>query len=412
VAVFEYEGLDARGRNTHGIVDAEGSRAARAKLKRQGIFATRVSEVRHTETSSAKGKGRLLSRGVRVGELAMLTRQLATLLDAGLPLVGALGALLEQTDSPRLRRVLSQIRESVNEGSAFHEALRGQSRSFPEIYRNMVRSGEASGTLPLVLGRLADFLEGSVAFRQKLQAALVYPLLMTVMGTGILWFLLTSVVPRVTQIFTDLRRALPAPTRILLATSGALREYGWVAIPLLVIIYLALRRYGRTPSGRLVLHGLVLRTPALGRFVRLVAVSRFAKTLGTLLTGGVPLLAALDISRAVLGNAVLDRAVERVRDEVREGRSLRDALRATGQFPSVVCQMVGVGEESGALDELLLKVADTFEAQVGSAVATLTSLLEPLMILAMGLAVGFVVLAILLPIFEMSQLAGCPPPRK
>jgi len=406
VAVFEYEGLDSRGRNTRGIVDAEGARAARAKLKRQGVFATRIAEVRQTEASATKGKGRLFSRGVRTGELAMLTRQLATLLDAGLPLVGALGALLEQTDSPRLRRVLSQIRESVNEGSAFHEALRAQSRSFPEIYRNMVRSGEASGTLPLVLGRLADFLEGSVAFRQKLQAALVYPILMSVMGTGILWFLLTSVVPRVTQIFTDLRRALPAPTRILLATSGALREYGWVAIPILVIAYLALRRYGRTSSGRLVLHGLILRTPALGRFIRLVAVSRFAKTLGTLLTGGVPLLTALDIARAVLGNAVLDRAVERVRDEVREGRSLRDALRATGQFPSVVCQMVGVGEESGALDELLLKVADTFEAQVGSAVATLTSLLEPLMILVMGLAVGFVVLAILLPIFEMSQLAG------
>jgi general secretion pathway protein F len=406
VAVFEYEGLDGRGRNAHGIVDAEGPRAARAKLKRQGIFASRVAEVRQTEATSAQGRARLFVRGVRVGELAMLTRQLATLLDAGLPLVAALGALLEQTDSPRIRRVLSQIRESVNEGSAFHEALRGQSRSFPEIYRNMVRSGEASGTLPLVLSRLADFLEGSVAFRQKLQAALVYPILMTLMGTGILWFLLTSVVPRVTQIFEDMHRALPTPTRILLATSSGLRQYGWIAIPVILVIFLGLRRYGRTPAGRLVLHGLVLRTPAVGRFVRLVAVSRFAKTLGTLLTGGVPLLSALDISRAVLGNAVLDRAIERVRDEVREGRSFRDALRATGQFPAVVCQMVGVGEESGALDELLLKVADTFEAQVGSAVATLTSLLEPLMILVMGLAVGFVVMAILLPIFEMSQLVG------
>ncbi|MBE0618701.1 MAG: type II secretion system inner membrane protein GspF [Proteobacteria bacterium] len=406
MAVFEYEGLDSRGRHARGIVDAEGPRAARAKLKRQGVFATRVSEMRRAEGTAARERTPWFSRGVRVGELALLTRQIATLLDAGLPLVATLGALLEQTESPRLSRVLSQIREGVNEGKAFHEVLGEHSRSFPEIYRNMVRSGEASGTLPLVLSRLADFLEGSVAFRQKLQAALVYPILMTVLGTGIIWFLLASVVPRVTQIFDDMRKALPTPTRMLLATSAGLREYGWVVLPVFLILFLAVRRYGSTPGGRLVLHGLVLRTPVLGRFVRLVAVSRFSKTLGTLLTGGVPLLTALDISKAVLGNAVLERAVERVRDDVKEGRSLRDALRATRQFPAVVCQMVGVGEESGSLDELLLKVSDAFEGQVEAAVATLTSLLEPLMILAMGLAVGFVVLAILLPIFEMSQLVG------
>jgi general secretion pathway protein F len=406
VAVFEYEGLDSRGRSTRGIVDAEGPRAVRAKLKRQGVFATRVAEMAKAEAAADQGRATWFSRGVRVGELSLLTRQLATLLGAGLPLVAALGALLEQTDNPRMSRLLSQIREGVNEGRAFHEVLGEHSRSFPEIYRNMVRSGEASGTLPLVLSRLADFLEASVAFRQKLQAALVYPVLMTLLGTGILWFLLTGVVPRVTDIFADMRKVLPAPTRMLLATSSALQQYGWLALPLLLGLFLALRRYSRSPGGRLVLHGLVLRTPALGRFIRLVAVSRFSKTLGTLLSGGVPLLSALDISRAVLGNAVLERAVEQVRDDVREGRSLRDALRATRQFPSVMCQMVGVGEESGSLEELLLKVSDAFEGQVEASVATLTSLLEPLMILVMGLAVGFVVLAILLPIFEMSQLVG------
>ncbi|MFU8855733.1 MAG: type II secretion system inner membrane protein GspF [Deferrisomatales bacterium] len=406
MAVFEYEGLDSRGRAARGIVDGDGPRAVRAKLKRQGVFATRVTEVAKAEATTDRGVRPRLSRGVRVGELAVLTRQLATLLGAGLPLVAALGALLEQTDSPRMSRLLSQVREGVNEGRAFHDVLGEHSRSFPEIYRNMVRSGEASGTLPLVLSRLADFLEASVAFRQRLQAALVYPALMTLLGAGILWFLLTSVVPRVTDIFADMRRALPAPTRMLLATSSFLQEYGWVALPVLLLLFFALRRYGRTPAGRLVIDGLVLRTPAFGRFVRLVGVSRFSKTLGTLLSGGVPLLTALDISRAVLGNSVLERAVERVRDDVREGRSLRDALRATGEFPSVMCQMVGVGEESGALDDLLLRVSEAFQGQVEASVATLTSLLEPLMILFMGLAVGFVVLAILLPIFEMSQLVG------
>jgi len=406
VAVFEYEGLDGRGKAVRGIVDAEGTRAARLKLKRQGVFATRVTEAQQTEKAAGRSRLGLLGRGIGVRDLSLITRQLATLLGAGLPLVAALGSLLEQVDAERTRRILSQVREGVNEGKAFHEVLTAHERSFPPIYRNMVRSGEASGTLPLVLGRLADFLEESVAFRQKLQAALVYPLLMGFVGTGILWFLLASVVPRVTSIFTDMQRALPAPTRLLLAVSSALRAYGWLVLPAGLLVLLALRRYGRSPKGRLVLHGLVLRAPALGRFTRVVAVSRFSKTLGTLLSSGVPLLSALDISRAVLGNAVLERAIETVRDDVREGRSLHDALRATGQFPAAMCQMVGVGEESGSVDELLLKISEAFEAQVGAAVATLTSLLEPLMILAMGLAVGFVVLAILLPIFEMSQMIG------
>jgi general secretion pathway protein F len=406
LAVFEYEGLDTRGRNVRGIVDADGVRAARVKLKKDGVFATRVSEAQRVDARAERSRVPWARGGMRSGELSLLTRQLATLLGAGLPLVSALGALLEQTDSERVRRILSQVRAGVNEGRALHEVLGEHRRSFPDIYRNMVRSGEASGTLPLVLGRLADFLEGSVAFRQKLQAALVYPVLMALIGTGILWFLLTNIVPRVTVIFADMHRALPAPTRILLAISGGLREYGWVLLVLLAAGVFGVRRYRATPKGRFALHGLVIRSPVLGRFVRVVAVSRFAKTLGTLLSSGVPLLVSLDISRAVLGNAVLERAVERARDDVREGRSFHEALRATRQFPSMVCQMVGVGEESGALDDLLLKISDAYEAQVETAVATLTSLLEPLMILAMGLAVGFVVLAILLPIFEMSQMVG------
>jgi general secretion pathway protein F len=404
VAVFEYEGLNVKGRSVRGIVDADGPRAARAKLKRQGVFATGVAEVQRVETGAARSRVPWIGRGIRVGDLSLLTRQLATLLGAGLPLVSALGALLDQIEAERVRRILSQVREGVNEGRAFHEVLGEHTRSFPEIYRNMVRSGEASGTLALVLGRLADFLESSVAFRQKLQAALVYPILMMFVGTGILWFLLTSVVPKVTKIFEDLHQALPLPTRILLATSAGLRSYGWVLLLVAVAAILGIRWYARTPTGRLALHRVGLKIFGLGRFFRVVAISRFAKTLGTLLASGVPLLTALDISRAVLGNAVLERAVERAAEEVRQGRSLNGALRASGEFPSVVTQMVGVGEESGSLDELMLKVAEAYEAQVEASVATLTSLLEPLMILALGAAVGFVVLAILLPIFEMSRL--------
>ncbi len=406
MAVFEYEGINARGKAVRGVVDAEGPRAARQALKRQGVFANRVTPVIRAEREPQR-RARLFSgRGISPVELALLTRQLATLLDAGLPLVGALTGLLEQTENQRTRRVLSQIRAGVNEGKAFHEVLGEHPSSFPPIYRNMARSGEASGTLPVVLGRLADFLEDSVAFRRRLQSALVYPVLMGFLGTGILWFLLSYVVPRVTRIFEDLHQALPLPTRLLLATSAWFRAYWWVAVALALGGWLLLRRYGRTPRGRRTLHRLWLRTPAIGRFLSTVAVSRFARTLGTLLASGVGLLTALEISKSVLGNAVLEEAVERARDEVREGRSLSQALRGTGEFSPVVCQMVAVGEESGALDTLLLKVSDAFEARVEAAVATLTSLIEPIMILALGAAVGFVVLSILLPIFEMSQLVG------
>ncbi|NTU60674.1 MAG: type II secretion system protein GspF, partial [Deltaproteobacteria bacterium] len=288
MAVFEYDGLDGKGKSVRGIVDAEGVRAARAKLKRQGVFATDVRESRRASEGTAGGAGPLFGGGVRVTELALLTRQLTTLLGAGLPLVAALGALLEQVESDRVSRVFSQVKEGVNEGKAFHEVLAEHPRSFPEIYRNMVAAGEASGTLPLVLGRLADFLESSLAFRRKTQAALVYPTLMGVLGTGILWFLLVSVVPKVTKVFDDLHRVLPAPTRVLLAVSDILRNQGWLALVVLFVAVVGLRRYAATPGGRLQLDGLLLKIPAVGRFVRLVAVSRFTRTLGTLLASGVP----------------------------------------------------------------------------------------------------------------------------
>jgi len=406
MAVFEYEGLDAKGRRAKGIIDADGLRAARAKLKQQGVFATGLAEAKRSgAVESSDGSG-FLARKISVRELSLLTRQLATLLSAGLPLVSALGALLEQSDSQRTTRTMSQLREKVNEGKSFHEALEEHGKSFPDIYRNMVRSGEASGTLPLVMGRLADFLESSAAFKNKLTTALAYPVLMGFLGVGILWFLLSYVVPKVTGIFDSMKKVLPLATRILLAVSGAFRQYWWVGLIAVAAVVFSFLKYYKTPDGRLVIHGLLLKTPAVGKFIRVVAVSRFSKTLGTLLASGVPLLVALGISKSVLGNAVLEKAVDEASGEVREGRSLAAALRARECFPSAVCQMVGVGEESGAIDELLLKVSEAYESQVEAAMATLTSLLEPLMILAMAVIVGFVVIAILLPMVEITQGIG------
>lgn len=406
MSVYEYEGLDAKGREVNGIIEAESPRQARSKLKGDGVFATALF-VSTVEESGVEEKFPLLfRRSISQSDLALITRQLSTLIDAGLPLVAALSSLIDQMEAAHARRVLSQVRQKVNEGRSFHDALSEHPRIFSDFYRNMVRSGEASGTLGLVLGRLADFIESQVALKRKIQAAMIYPILMTTLGAGILIYLLGSVVPQVTGIFEDLGRTLPLPTRILLALSGAVRSYWPFAAIAVVLSIITFRSYLKTPAGRKNIDSFLLKIPRVGPFLRITAMARFAKTLGTLTSGGVKLLFALEISRSVLGNAVLEEAVESVEADVREGKSLRASMQATGQFPSEFRQMVSVGEESGSLDRMLLKIADSYESRIESAVASLTALLEPLMILAMGVAVGFVVLSILLPIFDLTEALG------
>lgn len=403
MAIFEYEGMDSQGKAVRGIVDSDSPRSARASLKKEGIFATSLEVAEREEHPTATHSAPFWRRSIPQTELALLTRQLATLLDAGLPLVGALSSLVEQTEEERTRLILSQLRERVNEGKSFYEALGEHPRTFTEFYRNMVRAGEAGGTLPLVLARLADFLEDSLAFRRKVQAAMTYPVIMGVVGVSVLLFLLTNVVPQVTGIFTNLGKELPPTTRMLLAVSDGAQKYWPALLGLALAAGISVAAYLRTPGGRLSVDGLMLATPRLGHFLRLAALARFCKTLGTLLAGGVPLLEALTISSPVVGNAVIENALSTVGEDVREGKSLAQSLKNTGQFPSDVRQMVAVGEESGALDTMLLKISATYEGRVGAAVAALTSLLGPLMILAMGVVVGFVVYAILRPIFDLTE---------
>lgn len=407
MAVFEYQGIDGAGKPATGIVDADNPRAARAKLKREGVFATVLNPATQDGTE-AESKERFLSfrRGLSTSELSLLTRQIATLLEAGLPLVAVLGSLLEQTDSARVRRIFSQIRQKVNEGQSFHEALAEHPKVFADYYRNMVRAGEAGGTLPLVLARLADFLETSVALRRKVQAAMIYPILMAVLGTAVLVFLLSAVVPQLMGVFAGLGRELPIATRILLAMSDAVRGWWHVGLAAVTAIAILFTAWVRTPAGRHRFHLFLLGLPRVGTLLRITALARFTKTLGTLLNGGVKLLPALEIAAPVAGNAVLEEALEAVREDVRQGRGLREAMQATGQFPSEVRQMVGVGEQSGRLEDMLLRVAHNYEGRVEAAVASLTALLEPLMIIITAAAVGFMVLAILLPIFELTEALG------
>lgn len=408
--VYAYRGFNAAGRAIGGIVDAENPKGARQKLRREGIFPTELIEQERERAQvvrSGERSGWQLSRyfeRVAPEELALLTRQLATLVGARLPLVDCLSALIEQTESERTKRVLSQVREQVTEGSSLAEALKAHPRVFSELYVNMVRAGEASGALDLVLLRLADYTESYAQLRSKVRSALTYPTLMGITGAAILLFLLSYVVPKITKIFSENQATLPLMTRVLLAISGFAQDYWWLIIGGMVAAGVSVQMSRRTEAGRLRFDSYVLSLPYFGKLFKKVALARFARTLATLLNSGIDLLIALDIVKNVVNNSVLRQAIEEARNSIREGHSIAPPLKKSGLFPAMLVHMIAVGEKSGELVPMLTKAADAYDNEVSTSVATITSVLEPMMILFGGAVVLFIVLAILLPIFEMNQL--------
>jgi general secretion pathway protein F len=325
-------------------------------------------------------------------------------MEAGIPLISSLSALIEQLGHPALRKIITQIRERVREGSSFADALCLHPQVFSSLFIGMVRAGEMSGTLALTLGRWADFSEHQVALRQRIRGALTYPIFMFVVGLGVLFFLLTFVVPTVVKIFSDVGQALPLPTRLLISVSNFLSHFWYALLSIVIVFGLWLRRTLRSESGALLWDRLKLKTPFAGRLHRKLAISRWSRTLGTLLHGGLPLLQALEISQGVVGNRLLSQALAQARESIREGEEMTHSLKESALFPSMVLEMVSVGEKSGELAKMLEKVALTLENEVETDLSSLVSLLEPGMILIMGVAVGFIALAILLPILEMSQI--------
>lgn len=408
--VYAYRGFNAAGRAIGGIIDAENPKGARQKLRREGIFPTELVEQERGQgqtARSAEGGGWQLSRyfeRIAPEELALLTRQLATLVGARLPLVDCLSALIEQTENARTKRVLSQVREQVTEGSSLADALKAHPRVFSDLYVNMVRAGEASGALDLVLLRLADYTESYAQLRSKVRSALTYPTLMAVTGTGILLFLLSYVVPKITKIFSENQATLPLMTRVLLVISGFAQEYWWLIVGALVAAGVSIQMSRRTEAGRLRFDRYILSLPYFGKLFKKVALARFARTLATLLGSGINLLTALDIVKHVVNNSVLSQAIEDARNSIREGHSIAPPLKKSGLFPAMLVHMIAVGEKSGELEAMLTKAADAYDNEVSTSVATITSVLEPMMILFGGAVVLFIVLAILLPIFEMNQL--------
>ncbi len=404
--VYTYNALDSRGKTAKGVINADSARAARAKLRQSGLFPTDLMETQEAE-SRQPGRGLRdvqLLRRVRPQDLTIMTRQFATLLAANLTVVDALTALIEQTENTSLKRRLIQVRESVNEGSSLAAALAEHRQIFSNLFINMVRAGEASGALPLVLLRLADFSERQLDTRKRITSKMYYPLFMVLVGCLVLFALLTYVVPTVTTIFDNMRQTLPWPTVVLITVSDFMRGFWWLLGLTLVGLTLALQRYGRTERGTEVFDRLKIRLPVVGKLVLKLAMSRFTRTLGILLRSGIPLLDALEISRAVVNNTVLSAAVDEAKDAIREGADIAGPLKASGYFPPLVTHMISIGERSGQLEDMLLRIADSYDNDVQTSIEGLTSLVEPVIIVVMAAVVFAIMLAVLLPIFELNSI--------
>ncbi|GIX49505.1 MAG: type II secretion system protein GspF [Candidatus Tectimicrobiota bacterium] len=404
--VYTYSALDQRGRATKGIINADSARAARSKLRQAGLFPTELLEV---EKAEARQSGHRLAalalwRRVRSQDLTVMIRQFATLLAANLTVVDALTALIEQTENATLKKTLIQVRERLNEGSSLAAALAEHRRVFSPLMVNMVRAGEASGALPPVLLRLADFSERQLETRKRITAKMYYPLFMLAVGTLVLFALLTYVVPTVTTIFATMQQTLPWPTRVLIAVSTFLRRFWWLLALGVAGLLLLLQRYGHTEGGRQRFDAWKLRAPLVGKLALKVAMARFTRTLGMLLRSGIPLLDALDIAKAVVNNTVLAAALDKAREAIREGSDIATPLRTSGHFPPLVAHMIAIGEKSGQLEEMLLRVADAYDNEVHTSVEGLTSLVEPVIIVIMAGVVFAIMLAVLLPIFEINTL--------
>jgi general secretion pathway protein F len=420
MSLYAWKGLDGGGKSVAGTRDADGPKALRQSLRKDGVFITELSEVLGggakvtASTSGAPARSRLrrdvnlqqLFERVSPQEIAVFTRQLGTLLTAGIPLAEGLGALAEQSDNKKFERTLAGIRQKVNEGSSLAETLAAHPTLFPDLYVNMVRSGEAAGNLDAVLMRLAEFLDTQLALRSKVSGALTYPIIMMVLGSLVMGVLLVVVVPQITSVFDDMGKTLPWNTRLLITVSTVAGGYWWVLIPAGIGGTLGFRRWARTPRGRGILDRAKLRLWLIGPLVRFVASARFARTLATMLSAGVPVLTALEITKKVLNNTVLEKVVEEARDAIREGESIAATLKKSGQFPSMMVHMIAVGERSGQLETMLENVAAAYEREVDGKVARLTTILSPAIIVTMAVVVVFIVFSILTPILDMQNFVS------
>ncbi len=409
MAVFEYKALNAKGKKVNGIIDAESTSAAKKKLRQQHFFPTSLNKIESHSGDKGKAAKSIfkdinLFSSVSSAELSMITRQLSTLLSAGFPLVKAVGTLVPQSRSKLMEKVLSRVKDAIEEGSSFANALALYPNVFSPIFINMVNAGESSGTLEIVLERLADFNENKEDSKKKIQAALAYPILMSVMGLLVLIILLTYVVPGIVNIFTDMNQTLPLPTTILISVSSFFKSFWWAVLMIPFVLFFIVYLIRKTDRGAYAIDKILISFPVLGPLLKKMIAARFTRTLGSLLENGVPMLTALNISKSITGNIVFSQLIGKACDTVEQGGELGEVLTVNTVFPSLAAQMIKIGETSGEIEKMLQKTADLFEKEVQTAITAASSLIEPLIILVMGVVAGGIILAICLPIFEINQL--------
>ncbi|MBN2310641.1 MAG: type II secretion system inner membrane protein GspF [Candidatus Hydrogenedentes bacterium] len=400
MAVYEYQAIARTGKTVKGVIDADSPAAARRKLREQELHPTKVAESFGAGTAERDDRvaiGRISQR-----EVSLMTRQLAVLLQAGMPLVDGLSALIDQTSNARLRKNIYDVRGRVNEGSSLAEALGHHRRVFSELYVNMVRAGESSGGLEQVLFRLADIMERNVRLQHKVLSLLAYPCVMVMVSVGIITFLMVRVIPKIVLVFEHQKHDLPGLTKAMMATSYFIGHYWWAMALAMIGLFGLWRVWVARPDGRRTWDRIKLGTPLVGQLYQKMVCVRFTRTLGTMLESGLTMMTALDVVKTVLQNRVMQEALDEVKTGVRRGRDLSAPLKETGLFPPLVVHMVELGQRSGAIESMLIKVADTYDEDVELTVNGIVSVLEPLMIVVMGLFVGTLVLSILLPIFSMS----------
>ena len=418
---YTYVALDSRGQESTGLVEASSTNEAIGQLRQAGYFPTNVSEEGNGAGADGKATRRAAKtpraeraprsknivlfqrKSVKPKTLMIFTRQLATLIDAGLPLLRGLNVLAKQERDSVLKSTINKVAESVQGGSTFSEGLAQHPRLFNDLYVNMVRAGELGGVLDVVLTRLAEFQEKAQKVKNKVMAAMVYPIIVLLLAMGIMTFLLIFIVPKFETIFHDMLgdKPLPTITLFVIGISDFMEKRWTVLLGVIVLVFAAGKVAARTHAGRVFIDRAKLRAPLFGDLIRKTSISRFSRTLGTLVTSGVPILQALNITRETAGNMVIARAISQVHDSVKEGESIVQPLEASGAFPPMVISMIDVGEETGQLPEMLLKIAEVYDDEVDNSVAALTSLLEPIMIVLLALIVGTIVIALFMPLVSI-----------
>lgn len=402
---FKYTAVDKAGKQTSGKIDATNEQQARIKLTNKGLMVSQIA----AEASKPAGKGGLsFGKVLNKESLAVFTRQLATLLQAGLPLLKALYILRDQERNPRFKRVLQEITEQIESGNTLSESFAQHPKVFDRLYVNMIRAGEAGGVLDTVLDRLARFSEKALKIQKKVKSAMIYPSVVVTVAVGIVYLLMVKVVPSFQKMIEGQKgMVMPPLTQFVINTSKILTEYWYLPLVLIAVTYVGLKVWLSSPAGKRVFDALIFKLPRIGPFVRIVAVSRFARTFGTLMSSGVPILQTITITRETMGNVVIAEALDKVHDRVKEGEALSVPLEQTGVFPPMVISMIQVGEETGQMPEMLNRVADTYDEEVDNTVTALTSIIEPILIVFLAVAVGTIVIAMFQPLIGLIQnMAG------